>query len=121
VPAWSDSSKGACEHLCLSIESPEFLKGGSSRLASSGAGTLVCRSLFVLAEAGHKVTGFDTDPAKISLLNAGRSYIEHIPQTKIQQYVNSRHFSATTDFAKLKEVDAVLICVPDTARRAPRA
>ena len=45
-------------------------------------------------------------------LNAGKSYIEHIPQTKIQQFVNSRHFSATTDFSKLKEVDAILICVP---------
>lgn len=64
------------------------------------------------AEAGHKVTGFDTDPAKVSMLNAGKSYIEHIQQTKIQQFVNSRHFSATTDFSKLKETDAVLICVP---------
>jgi UDP-N-acetyl-D-glucosamine dehydrogenase len=46
------------------------------------------------------------------MLNAGRSYIEHIPQTKIQQFVNSRHFSATTDFERLKEADAIIICVP---------
>src|SRR5258707_13612936 len=46
------------------------------------------------------------------MLNAGRSYIEHIQQTKIQQFVNSRHFGATTDFARLKEADAILICVP---------
>jgi UDP-N-acetyl-D-glucosamine dehydrogenase len=64
------------------------------------------------AEAGHKVTGFDTDPSKVSMLNAGKSYIEHIQQTKIQQFVNSKHFSATTDFTKLKEVDAIIICVP---------
>jgi UDP-N-acetyl-D-glucosamine dehydrogenase len=64
------------------------------------------------AEAGHRVTGFDTDPEKVRMLNAGKSYIEHIQQTKIQQYVNSRHFTATTDFEKLKEVDAILICVP---------
>ena len=64
------------------------------------------------AEAGHKVTGFDTDPKKVEMLNAGKSYIEHIQQTKIQQYVNSRHFGATTDFARLEEVDAILICVP---------
>lgn len=64
------------------------------------------------AEAGHKVTGFDTDPKKIEMLNAGKSYIEHIQQNKIQQYVNSRHFSATSDFSRLTEVDAVLICVP---------
>ena len=64
------------------------------------------------AEAGHKVTGFDTDPKKIEMLNAGKSYIEHIQQTKIQQYVNSRHFNATSDFSRLPEVDAILICVP---------
>ncbi len=46
------------------------------------------------------------------MLNAGKSYIEHIPQNKIQQFVNSRHFGATTDFAKLKDADAILICVP---------
>src|SRR6202035_1668551 len=62
--------------------------------------------------AGHKVTRFDTDPNKVTMLNAGKSYIEHIPQTKIQQFVNSKHFGATTDFAKLKEVDAIIICVP---------
>ena len=64
------------------------------------------------AEAGHKVTGFDTDPKKIAMLNAGKSYIEHIQQTKIQQFVNSKHFGATTDFEKLKECDAIIICVP---------
>src|SRR6266446_4194580 len=45
-------------------------------------------------------------------LKVAKSYIEHIPQNKIQQFVNSRHFGATTDFAKLKEADAILICVP---------
>src|SRR5260370_22062774 len=46
------------------------------------------------------------------MLNAGKSYIEHIHQNKIQQFVNRRHFSATNDFAKLKEADAIIICVP---------
>ena len=91
---------------------PEFFKGAQLKVGIIGCGYVGLPLALRFAEAGHKVTGFDTDPAKISLLNAGRSYIEHIPQTKIQQYVNSRHFSATTDFAKLKEVDAVLICVP---------
>jgi len=46
------------------------------------------------------------------MLNAGKSYIEHIQQNKIQQFVNGRHFSATTDFSKLKDTDAIIICVP---------
>src|SRR5499427_1451934 len=91
---------------------PEFFKGAQLKVGIIGCGYVGLPLALRFAEAGHKVTGFDTDPAKITMLNAGRSYIEHIPQTKIQQYVNSKHFSATTDFAKLKEVDAILICVP---------
>src|SRR5487761_92842 len=91
---------------------PEFFKGAQLKVAIIGCGYVGLPLALRFAEAGHKVTGFDTDPNKVSMLNAGKSYIEHISQTKIQQFVNSRHFSATTDFARLKEADAVLICVP---------
>src|SRR6202140_5297759 len=91
---------------------PEFFKGAQLKVAIIGCGYVGLPLALRFAEAGHKVTGFDTNPNKVSMLNAGRSYIEHIPQTKIQQFVNSRHFGATTDFARLKEADAILICVP---------
>src|SRR6202521_4007435 len=91
---------------------PEFFKGAQLKVAIIGCGYVGLPLALRFAEAGHKVTGFDTDPEKVASLNAGKSYIEHIPQTKIQQYVNSRHFSATTDFARLKEADAIIICVP---------
>jgi UDP-N-acetyl-D-glucosamine dehydrogenase len=91
---------------------PEFFKGSQLKVAIIGCGYVGLPLALRFAEAGHKVAGFDTDPAKVSKLNAGKSYIEHIPQNKIQQFVNSRHFQATTDFAKLKEADAIIICVP---------
>lgn len=91
---------------------PEFFKGAQLKVAIIGCGYVGLPLALRFAEAGHKVTGYDTDPEKISMLNAGKSYIEHIQQTKIQQFVNSRHFTATTDFARLKEADAILICVP---------
>jgi UDP-N-acetyl-D-glucosamine dehydrogenase len=91
---------------------PEFFKGAQLKVGIIGCGYVGLPLALRFAEAGHRVTGFDTDPAKISMLNAGKSYIEHIQQTKIQQFVNSRHFGATTDFSKLKETDAILICVP---------
>jgi len=91
---------------------PEFFKGAQLKVGIIGCGYVGLPLALRFAEAGHKVTGFDTDPEKVSMLNAGKSYIEHIQQTKIQQFVNSRHFSATTDFSKLKETDAILICVP---------
>src|ERR1700744_3359870 len=91
---------------------PEFFKGTQLRVGIIGCGYVGLPLGLRFAEAGHKVTGFDTDPKKVSMLNAGKSYIEHIQQAKIQQYVNSKHFRATTDFSELKDVDAIIICVP---------
>jgi UDP-N-acetyl-D-glucosamine dehydrogenase len=91
---------------------PEFFKGAQLKVGIIGCGYVGLPLALRFAEAGHKVTGFDTDPGKVTMLNAGKSYIEHIQQTKIQQFVNSKHFGATTDFTKLKEVDAIIICVP---------
>jgi UDP-N-acetyl-D-glucosamine dehydrogenase len=91
---------------------PEFFKSAQLKVAIIGCGYVGLPLALRFAEAGHKVTGFDTDPHKVSMLNAGKSYIEHIPQTKIQQFVNTKHFGATTDFERIKEADAIIICVP---------
>jgi UDP-N-acetyl-D-glucosamine dehydrogenase len=91
---------------------PEFFKGAQLRVAIIGCGYVGLPLALRFAEAGHKVTGFDTDPKKVQMLNSGKSYIDHIQQNKIQQYVNSRHFNATDDFSRLAEADAILICVP---------
>src|ERR1700729_2816742 len=91
---------------------PEFFKSSQLKVGIIGCGYVGLPLGLRFAEAGHKVTGFDTDPKKVTMLNAGKSYIEHIQQAKIQQYVNSKHFRATTDFSELKDVDAIIICVP---------
>ena len=99
-------------HRMPTDRKPEFFKGAQLKVAIIGCGYVGLPLALRFAEAGHKVTGFDTDPQKVQMLTAGKSYIEHIPQTKIQQYVNSRHFAATTDFSRLEEADAIIICVP---------
>src|SRR5574340_450232 len=91
---------------------PEFFKGAELKVGIIGCGYVGLPLALRFAEAGHKVTGFDTDAGKVKLLNSGKSYIEHIQQTKIQQYVNSRHFSATNDFTSLGQMDDHIICVP---------
>src|SRR3979411_3540827 len=91
---------------------PEFFKGAQLKVGIIGCGYVGLPLALRFSEAGHKVTGFDVDPTKVTMLNAGKSYIEHIPQNKSQHFVNSRHFSASNDFAKVKEADAILICVP---------
>jgi UDP-N-acetyl-D-glucosamine dehydrogenase len=91
---------------------PEFFKGAQLRVGIIGLGYVGLPLGLRFAEAGHRVTGFDTDPAKVEKLNRGQTYIQHIQQNKIQQFVQSKHFSATSDFARLTDVDAIVICVP---------
>ncbi len=62
--------------------------------------------------AKFQVLGFDIDPGKVKSLNAGRSYIKHIPSGVIADNVKKRLFRATANFAELSKVDAVIICVP---------
>ncbi len=66
----------------------------------------------VFREAGFRVFGFDTDPAKVGALARGESYIKHIGPERVAQAVASGRFTPTTDFNRLSECDAVLICVP---------
>jgi UDP-N-acetyl-D-glucosamine dehydrogenase len=91
---------------------PEFFKGAQLRVGIIGCGYVGLPLGLRFAEAGHRVMGFDTDPAKVEKLNHGQTYIQHIPQSKIQQFVQSKHFAATADFSRLKDVDAIVICVP---------
>ncbi|NMB80833.1 MAG: nucleotide sugar dehydrogenase, partial [Ignavibacteria bacterium] len=64
------------------------------------------------AEKEFKVIGFDIDDRKIPLLNKGESYIKHIDSSRILHQLSGKRFSATSDFSKLLEVDAIIICVP---------
>lgn len=58
------------------------------------------------------VIGFDLDVRKVDNINGGKSYIKHIETSRIKQAVDAGYLSATTDFTRLPEVDAVIICVP---------
>ena len=62
--------------------------------------------------AGFNVVGFDIDPQKIDALMAGRSYFKHISHKSIAEMKPGQGFEATTDFSKIANVDAILICVP---------
>jgi len=68
------------------------------------------------AEAGVAVIGFDIDPEKPRKLAAGQSYINYIPDAAIAA-AYAAGFSATTDFSRCKEADALIICVPTPLNR----
>ena len=60
---------------------------------------------------GFRVLGIDIDEVKVAKLNAGQSYIEHIKSNEILR-AKETGFSATTDFSRVKECDALILCVP---------
>jgi UDP-N-acetyl-D-glucosamine dehydrogenase len=91
---------------------PEFFAGKDVKIGIIGCGYVGLPLALRFAEVGQRVTGFDTDQEKIHNLNAGQSYIQHISADKIKQHVQGKRFDATTDFTRLREMDAVLICVP---------
>lgn len=61
---------------------------------------------------GFNVIGFDLDGRKITSLAEGKSYIKHISEEKIKQAAATGRFTSTTDFSRLREPDAIIICVP---------
>jgi UDP-N-acetyl-D-glucosamine dehydrogenase len=60
---------------------------------------------------GYDVLGFDVDQSKIDAIEAGKSYIEHISSELISKAVQNG-MQATTDFSRIKDVDAIILCVP---------
>ena len=64
------------------------------------------------ARSGVSVLGLDVDGAKVDALHEGRSYIKHIPSEAVAEAVKAGTFSATSDFSRIREVDAIIICVP---------
>ena len=63
------------------------------------------------AAKGFAVLGFDVDPVKVAMLRRGESYIGHITTAAIRE-MREHHFDATSDFQRLAEPDAIIICVP---------
>ena len=63
------------------------------------------------------VLGLDVDGEKVLALNAGRSYIKHIEASAIAEMVQTGSFEASTDFRRVKETEAVIICVPTPLNR----
>ncbi len=64
------------------------------------------------AEKEFNVLGFDMDERKINALEKGETYIKHIPSERINKSVSAGYLKATSDFSRMSEVDALIICVP---------
>jgi len=82
-----------------------------ARVGIIGLGYVGLPLALLYSEQKFAVTGFDIDQRKVSALQEGNSYIYRIPAADIQQ-ARQRGFEATSDYARITQMDAVIICVP---------
>jgi len=87
------------------------IEARQARVAIIGLGYVGLPLALLYSEQRFPVTGFDIDERKVSTLAQGGSYIYRITAPEIQR-ARGQGFSATSDYSRLREMDAIIICVP---------
>ncbi len=88
------------------------IKNKEAKIGIIGLGYVWLPLGLAFAAKGFDVLGFDLDERKINSIGNKQSYIKHIKTEEVGKAVESGKLKATTDFARLPEVDAIIICVP---------
>lgn len=88
------------------------LKNKQAKIGIIGLGYVGLPLAKAFVDNEFHVVGFDIDPDKPETLSRGQTYIKHIGDDTVQAMNASGRFSATTDFAGLADMDAIIICVP---------
>ena len=87
------------------------IKNREATIGIIGLGYVGLPLVLRFAEKSFKVIGFDIDKTKVHKLNNSESYLKHIPSSTITDAVNNG-FTATSDWTRISDCDAILICVP---------
>ncbi len=95
-----------------SLDFIENLNNRNSTIAIIGLGYVGLPLILGFNGVGFSVLGFDINQGLVDELNAGKSRIAHIPSEKVQAMLDTKRFEATTDFSRISDADAILICVP---------
>ncbi|MGZ9159331.1 MAG: nucleotide sugar dehydrogenase, partial [Nitrospira sp.] len=103
----SSTFTGSAHHAALLKK----LNDRTAHIGIIGLGYVGLPLMLRFSQIGYQVIGFDVDEAKVAKLNSGQSYIERIEPRIIQAAVD-KGFTATTDFSRCSEADALIICVP---------
>ncbi|MBI1893440.1 MAG: nucleotide sugar dehydrogenase [Candidatus Rokubacteria bacterium] len=94
------------------------LEGASAQVAVIGLGYVGLSLAVALGRAGFTVRGIDVDLERVSLVNAGRSYVIDVAEDHLRALVAAGRLSAGTTFERVNEADVVVICVPTPLRKS---
>ncbi|MEO1476442.1 MAG: nucleotide sugar dehydrogenase [Pseudomonadota bacterium] len=95
----------------------ETFRSGKCSIGVIGLGYVGVPLSMAFGTAGLSVLGFDIDATKADMLNRGESYIKTIDAAGVAELRAAGVFEATSDFSRLSEPDALLICVPTPLTR----
>jgi UDP-N-acetyl-D-glucosamine dehydrogenase len=87
------------------------LETRQARIGIVGMGYVGLPLALLFSAQRFRVTGFDIAADKVEILNRGGSYIVRILPAEIEQ-ARASGFRATSDYAQIAQMDAVIICVP---------
>lgn len=88
------------------------IASGEARVGILGLGYVGLPLAVEFGAAGLNVTGFDLSEGKVASLNRGESYIQDVPTERLKELVTKGRVQATTDFSRIRNCDALIICVP---------
>lgn len=88
------------------------IKNKDAVIGIIGLGYVGLPLILAYTAKGFKTIGFDIDQSKIDTIKRGVSYINHIESSLIKEALQRDLLDATTDFSRIPEVDAIILCVP---------
>jgi len=90
----------------------EKIRDKSAKVGIVGLGYVGLPLAVAFAEAGFRVLGFDIQQKRVDSVNQGSSYIADVPGDRLSNVLADKALQATTEQNRLKETDAICICVP---------
>jgi UDP-N-acetyl-D-glucosamine dehydrogenase len=88
------------------------IRNGQALVGTVGLGYVGLPLSVEFASAGLRVLGFDLSREKVAAVERGESYIQDVPSDRLGPLVREGKIAASTDFNRLAECDAIIICVP---------
>src|SRR5262245_61448324 len=95
----------------------EKIKTKTAKVGMIGLGYVGLPLAVEFARHGFNVTGFDIDESKAKAINGGKSYIPDVAESDLSGAVDKGLLRATTDMAKLADMDVIDIAVPTPLRK----